>query len=298
MSTPEDIYRVKSFVFTKLKPMGKYLASLDNQFTRQSFQEEILVTKQINKLGITQLESRLEVLTQLAKTLNLSDIVYIDAENWVCSLVLGRLFNLQNFVYFSGKKPSGIVESLLFAVAACQDYTELQNLTRRVRSFRFRLVSGRLLFFQRKEQILVLDYAHEITSLQFLLEDLSFRFPSLYPCLVTRVAPDRRDQYIREYGHEVAKFNQIQKVVIYDKLRAGEITHYSWGERQSGEVSKLFFDSIKESQPNFTVEMSYQSEADTLKSVLETGYPLVVHIYTDIQKVLKLLRNEKFKRIL
>ncbi len=298
LSTQEDIYRAKSFVFTRLKPMGKYIASLDNQFTRQSFQEEVLVTKQISKVGITQLEIQLEVLNQLAKTLNLSDIIYVDSENWVCSLVLGRLFNLQSFVYFSGKRPSGIVESLLFAVAGCMDYTSLQNLKNKVRTFRFRLTSGRLLFFKKGNQTLVLDYAHEIESLRFLLDDLSFRFPGVQPCLVTRVAPDRRDQYIREYGQKVAKLNQIQKLVIYDRLKTGEILHYSWGERQPGEVGKLFFDSIKELQPNFTVEMSYQSEVDTLKSVLDTDYPLVVHIYTDIQKVLKLIRNEKFKRIL
>jgi len=152
----------------------------------------------------------------------LSDIFYLNEDNWVCSLTLGNLFKLTKFAYFLGQKPSGIIESLLFAVAACTDYVGLPDLTSRVRTFRFRLASGRLLGFQKDNQILILDYAHEIESLNFLLNDFSYKFPNVRPWLITRVAPDRRDQYIQEYGQNIAKLNQIQKLIVYDKLTSKE----------------------------------------------------------------------------
>jgi len=182
--------------------MGKYIASLDNSFTYQSLQESVLLNKQAVKIGISQLENQPDKLAQLAETLNLSDIFYLDEDNWVCSLTLGRLFKLTKFAYFFGQKPSGIIESLLLAVAAACDYVSLPNLTNRVRTFRFRLASGRLLGFQKDNQILILDYAHEIQSLNFLLNDFSYKFPNVRPWLITRVAPDRRDQYIQDVWTE------------------------------------------------------------------------------------------------
>ena len=299
LCSQQDIYQAKSFVFTKLKPMGKYIASLDNSFTYQSLREPVLLNKQAIKVGISQLKNQPDKLAQLAETLNLSDIFYLNEDNWVCSLTLGNLFKLTKFAYFFGQKPSGIVESLLFAVAACTDYVGLPDLTSRVRTFRFRLASGRLLGFQKDNQILILDYAHEIQSLNFLLNDFSYKFPNVRPWLITRVAPDRRDQYIQEYGQNIAKLNQIQKLIVYDKLTSkGTSCQYAWGERHPNETGQLLFDSIKQLNPNFLVEFSQNSEVDTLQAALASGYPLIIHIYSDIQQVLKFIRQAGFRRIL
>lgn len=46
------------------------------------------------------------------------------------------------------------------------------------------------------------------------------------------------------------------------------------------------------------VEFSQNSEIDTLQAALASGYPLIIHIYSDIQQVLKFIRQAGFRRIL
>ena len=88
-------------------------------------------------------------------------------------------------------------------------------------------------------------------------------------------------------------------MIVYDKLTSRGISYqYSWGERHPNETGQLFFNSIKQSNPNFVVEFSQNSEVDTLQAALASGYPLIIHIYSDIQQVLKFIRQAGFRRIL
>jgi len=101
------------------------------------------------------------------------------------------------------------------------------------------------------------------------------------------------------YGQSIAKLNQIQKLIVYNKLTSKGISRqYAWGERHPNETGQLLFDSIKQPNPNFVVEFSQNSEVDTLQAALASGCPLIIHIYSDIQQVLKFIRQAGFRRIL
>ncbi len=292
----EDIYKMKSFIFEKLKPAGTYIASLDNDYTLKSFSEKTVKDKNLYKIGITQIINDTNHLKLTQTRLDLQDIVYIKNEQ-IWSLKLGLISRLSNFRYYFGKTDSGIIQSLMCAIAACMEYVEAKNLKKRIKSFKFKITNGRFIVFQKNDQIIVVDYAHEIESLRMLIESVSYKFKSK-PSVITRVAPDRTDQFIKEFAINLSKLKNVKKLIIYDKVKFGTIKNYSWGQRKHGDSATMLYSEIQKHQPKFDLQLSLQSEANILKQTISQGHKLIIHIYNDIKSVIKILRQEDFRRIL
>ncbi len=292
----EDIYKMKSFIFEKLKSAGIYIASLDNDYTLKSFSEKTVKDKNLYKIGITQIISNTDDLKLIQAKLDLQDIIYIRSEQ-ILSLRLGLICKLSNFRYYFGRTDGGIIQSLMCAIAACMEYVELKNLKKRIKSFKFKITSGRFIVYQKNDQIVIVDYAHEIQSLRLLIESVNYKFKSK-PSVITRVAPDRKDQFIKEFAADLSKLDNIKKLIIYDKIALGVIKNYSWGQRKHGDSATILYDQLQRSRPGFNLQLSWQSEIDTLKSTIAQGEKLIIHIYSDIKNLIKTLKQEGFRRIL
>jgi len=289
-----DIYHKKSFVYTKLKPGGKFIASLDNEYSLKSFSEPELLEKKATLIGVSS-KCNLSELEKIKEEVKLNDILFIK-EDRIWSLNEGELFDLKYYPYYLDGRMETMSINLLFAFAATQTLLSRDEMARAASNYMLPETYGRLLFYQKGDQHIMIDYAHEPFSLHK-LADFAQDYFKEKPLIVTRIAPDRNDEAISDFAKSFARIESISELIIYDKIDGTGKKTYEGRKirREAGESSQKLFDQLEKLPKKFKVTRIVNEE-EALQAALASGNKVVLHIFSDLSLVLKLIKSKGYER--
>jgi len=289
----DDIYIWKSFIFQKLNNNGTLITSLDNDLTIKALLEPELEKKKITRIGITTKISDHTELLNLKQKYKLKDIVYISNDS-LRSLSSSLNYDANEFVYYFNGHNSVMTENLAFVLAYfLNEFPDnLPKIYQELSKFKFPASYGRFSIFTKGDQRIIVDSAHEQKSITNLIKFVNEQY-SKQPHLVIRIAPNRTNEYIKDYVKIISELD-VSGITVYDTIDGVHKKHFHRGPytREVGETAKLAFDQLKKTKdPKLIIY-----EADALRSAINTGYKLIVHIVKYSDDILKSLKKEGFKQ--
>lgn len=279
----QDLYQMKSFIFNNLVKNGYYIANLDNDLSRRSLDEQVLLDKEIHKIAFTSVLMTHKRAKNLATKLQLADLLYT-LEDGVYSLRQGLVYNLSEFPYLQVFQNNQALKANLLAFWAISlIFFKKELISEALKSFRFPFEFGRMMLFENKakNQKVVVDYAHEPVSLQLMLKNLNDVYGEK-PYLITRVATHRTNASIAKLSSAIAKLN-LEGLTIYDLMstRNCELMNFSEFERCKGDVAQLMNDQLQKKEKSFAHKVVFK-EVDALQEALDSGKKLILHIRGEI----------------
>lgn len=301
VETRKDLYEMKSFIFRDLAKKGHYVANLDNDLSKKSLNEPILLEKEIQVIAFTTKKTSHKQAEKIKEKFALKDVFYTK-EDEVYSLRKGLIYNFNDFPYLKFfAHHQALKENLLAVLAIGLLYFDKEFLKQALAKFRFPFEFGRMMLFEDEvtKQKIVVDYAHEPESLKRMVKNLT----SVYQCqpyLIGRAATLLTNARIEKLSSAIAKL-KISGLTIYDMMSSRvvikqEISSGTF-KRHPGEVAELVYKQVAKKQPNFAYQV-VPKEIDALKQSLESGNRVTLHIYGDIKQLKIFIKEKKLKRIL
>jgi hypothetical protein len=116
--------------------------------------------------------------------------------------------------------------------------------------------------------------------------------------LVTRVAPDRSDEFIKKFGVDLSHLD-LSALFIFDIIDGKQRKLYrerSGKVRRPGETAELLATAAKQERPKFPI-YQFIDEKQALDQALKQ-YPVVLHIRKDLNKVEAIIKKYQLKQIL
>ncbi len=295
IKSQDDIYLLKSFIFREIKPGGIFVVNLDQEYGLRAVSEAQQLNKQIKIKGFT-LQGK-EKAQQMYDELDLSDVYFSD-QGQATSIRLGPMFDMNNFPYYFGDGyPKFIVQNLLTVFASLDELFLSEDIGKSLTTFKFPESYGRLQFYESDEKALVIDFAHEIESLVQMIELIKHRYDRKIT-LVTRVAPDRSDEFLKQFAKDLAKL-PIDRLVFYDKIDGQSRKTYrsaSGKVLQPGDIMKYLKKQVLAQNVSFEVE-GFIGERDALMDALDSG-DAVLHIVNDAERIKGIVQKLGMKRVL
>lgn len=299
MHNRQDLYQMKSFIFNGLVKNGYYIANLDNDLSRRSLSEQVLLDKEIHKIAFINAPMTHKRAKNLANKLLLTDLLYT-LEDRVYSLRKGLVYDFTEFPYLQVFQHNQALKANLLAVWSISLlFFKKELINEALKSFRFPFEFGRMMLFenQTKTQRVVVDYAHEPASLQLILKNLSHVYGEK-PYLITRVATHRTNASIAKLSSAIAKFN-LEGLTIYDLMstRDCELMNFSEFKRRKGEVAQLMSYQLQKKDTSFSHQVIFK-EVDALKEALDSGKKLILHIRGEIDPLGIFIDKYGLRRVL
>lgn len=300
VDTRKELYEMKSFIFRNLAKKGHYVANLDNDLSKKSLSEPVLLEKEIQSIAFTTKKTSHKQAEKIKEKFALKDVFYTKDDD-VYSLKRGLVYNFNDFPYLKFfAHHQALKENLLVVLAIGLLYFDKEFLKQALAKFRFPFEFGRMMLFEDEstKQKIVVDYAHEPESLKRMVKNLT----NVYQCqpyLISRAATHRTNASIDKLSSAMAKLN-IAGLTIYDMMSSKAVVkEMSFGtfNRRIGEVAELVYKQVAKKQPNFAYQV-VPKEIDALKQSLESGNRVTLHIYGDIKQLKNFIKEKKLKRIL
>lgn len=292
------LYQMKSFIFNNLAKNGHYIANLDNDLSRKSLSEQVLVDKKIHKIAFTSKLITHQKAEKLAKDLDLANLFYI-LENEIFSLKDGAVYKLKDFRYLEVFPDNLALKGNLLAVLAISSlFFDYKLIKKALNIFQFPFEFGRMMLFENKttHQKVIIDYAHESESLKLMVNNLRNAYQQ-QPYLITRSAAHKNSSIIK-LTNTIAKLD-LAGLTIYD-IMTGEhqqMMNFATYERKAGEVTQLMSNQLQKKHPSFSYKVILQ-ELDALKEALDSGQLLILHIHRDMGSLKTFVKDNHLDRIL
>lgn len=296
----KELYEMKSFIFRSLAKRGHYVANLDNDLSKKSLSEPVLLEKEIRAIAFTTKKISHKQAEKIKEKFALKDVFYTKDDD-VYSLKRGLVYNFNDFPYLKFfAHHQALKENLMVVLAIGLLYFDKKFLKQALAKFRFPFEFGRMMLFEDEtsKQKIVVDYAHEPESLKRMVKNLA----NVYQCqpyLISRAATHRTNASIDKLSSAMAKLN-IAGLTIYDMMSSKTVVkEMSFGtfNRRIGEVAELVYKQVAKKQPKFAYQV-VPKEIDALKQSLESGNRVTLHIYGDIKQLKAFIKEKKLKRIL
>ncbi|MBD3250598.1 MAG: hypothetical protein GF381_03460 [Candidatus Pacebacteria bacterium] len=291
----DDIYQLKSFIFKEIRPGGLFVTNADQDLCLRAIQEaQTLNSDLIIKAFTRQGKDHAKL---MAKRYSLADVYYFE-DKVIHSLNEGQLYDISTFPYFfEAMGAHFIAENIMAVMAALSVVIPLDRIAKRLNNFRFPFEYGRLQFYHSQEKRLVVDFAHEIESLTQMIDLIKNQFKAK-PAVVTRIAPDRSDDFIQAFAQDLAKLD-IQALYVFDIIdgKKRKIFRSRTGQiRQPGDTVELIASTLAQSNPSFPV-YQFIDEARALDAALDRE-KLILHIKKDLSKIAALAKQHNLERYL
>lgn len=274
----DDIYLLKSFIFREIKPGGVFVVNLDQEYGLRAVSQTQQLNKQIKIKGFT-LQGK-DKAQKMYDDLDLFDVYFAD-HDFASSIRHGSIFDMNNFPYYFGDgHPKFIVQNLLTVLASLDELFTSEDIGKSLTTFKFPESYGRLQFYESDEKALVIDYAHEIESLMQMIELIKHRYKAKIT-LVTRVSPDRSDEFLKQFAKDLTML-EIDRLVFYDKIDGQKRKSFrsnSGKVLQPGDIMNFMINQVSALGADFEVTGQIV-EKDALASALESG-EVVLHIVND-----------------
>ncbi len=163
------------------------------------------------------------------------------------------------------------------------------KLKRYINSYKIPSYYGRALHFNYNKRDIIIDYAHEIESLKYLINVFKGRKITV----VTRLAYDRNDEYVHMFSKKLAKLN-ISKLIIFDKVDGIKMLKYVGRRisRKMGETATLLKKELDTLKPTYPYKIILNEEQALKKAINESKKnEVIIHIQSDTHGILKMLKN-------
>ncbi len=292
-----DIYERKSFVFKQLAINGSYIAFLDNPYTLRSLTESIIKEKNINAYGVS-ISKSIEELKTFSVELGLKDIFFFNrGTSTIDSLENGMIYDLNSFKYFQNGDNEAMITNAALSIAYALLYLPKDKVIDALNSYLIPEEYGRFLVFKKDDRTVTIDYAHEPQSLKLLIEQTT-KLTGNKPYLLTRLASDRNNQFIKEYAQEISQLN-IAGLTIFDKIDGINSKVYIGRKirREIGESSQILFDELSSLDRVSYPFKRIVNEIDALEDSLSNNKDIVI-IYSNLPSLLENLKSKGFERAL
>lgn len=299
MHNRQDLYQMKSFIFNGLAKNGHYVANLDNDLSRRSLSEKVLLDKEIHKIAFTNAPLTHKRAQNLATKLLLTDLLYT-LEDRVYSLRKGLVYSFSDFPYLQVFQNNQALKANLLAFWAISlIFFKKELISEALKSFRFPFEFGRMMLFENKAktQRVIVDYAHEPASLQLMLKNLNHVY-GVKPYLITRVATHRTNASITKLSSAIAKFD-LEGLTIYDLMstRNCELMNFSEFKRRKGDVAQLMSHQLQKKETLFPHQVIFK-EVDALKEALDSDKKLILHIRGEVVPLGVFIKKYGLRRVL
>lgn len=294
LKSEDDIYEKKSFVFKNIKKNGVYISFLDNEYTKKSFLEPILKENGITSYGVT-LSSDLDNLKLLKEENNLKDIYYYSSGQ-IHSINDGAIYDLKGFRYFQNGNNISMIINAMFTIAYGLIVTTKEIVTAALDSYLIPEEYGRFLVFKKGEKEVTIDYAHEPNSLKLLVDEVK-NMTNRDVYLVTRIASDRNNEFIKDFAQNIKDLS-IKGMTIFDKIDGVNSRIYVGRriKREIGESATILNSEILNVGVTYTHKIIL-NELEALKDALK-NWDNIILIYSTLDPILDYLKAEGFKRVL
>lgn len=294
----QDLYKMKSFIFLNLSKNGYYVANLDNDLSRASLDEKILLEKNIHKIAFTKKKITHEKAKSIAASFDLSDLLYL-IDGQVFSLKKGLICQLEDFVYLKTFfNHQALIANLLAFLAIGLVFFKKDLILSALEGFRYPFEFGRMMIFEDQitKQKIIVDFAHERVSLQLMLKNIQINYKKL-PYLITRVPSSKTNSLINSFARMVAKFN-LSGLTIYDTMgQKNQTIDFGSFQRYAGEVAGLIDKQLKKIKTNFPHKVVVE-ELAALENSWSEGHPLILHIHSDIEQLKTFVEKHSLVRVL
>jgi cyanophycin synthetase len=295
IKSQDDIYLLKSFIFREIKPGGIFVVNLDQDYGLKAVSETQKLNKQIKIKGFT-LQGK-DKAQELYDNLDLFDVYFAD-QGQAMSIKKGLIFDMNKFPYYFGDGyPKFIVQNLLIVFASLDELFTVEDVGESLETFKFPESYGRLQFYQSDKKVLVIDYAHEIESLAQMIELIKHRYKRKIT-LVTRVAPDRSEKFLKQFAKDLATL-PIDRLVFYDKIDGKKRKTYrsSAGKvLKPGDIMNFLLDQVLAQGADFKVDGQI-AERDALINAVNSG-EVVLHIVNDVKGIKDSVQELGMRRVL
>jgi UDP-N-acetylmuramyl tripeptide synthase len=294
-----DIYERKSFVFNKIKNGGIYVVNLDNTYTLRSVEEKVIKARNLRLIGVTSQSSDALSLAKVRQVRGLDDIIYLKGAR-IYSLKFNEVYNLEGYKYYFNGMNVVMINNAMFAIAYLLNFLSKQEISTALNSFILAEKYGRFLGFKNlnSNQIVVVDYAHEPESLRYTTDFLR-NYTGINPYVVTRVASDRNNDFLDEYGMKVSQYKNIGGITVFDKIDGVKTDIYVGREitRQKGESSNIFNKALDKYKVKFDHKIILNEQEALLDAISNADNKVVVIIYDDLESTINVLKQKNFERI-
>lgn len=300
VNTRKEIYEMKSFIFQNLAKNGHYVANLDNDLSRKSLSETVLVEKKIKTTAFTIKDMNKKQAQKLKERFALQDVLYASGDD-IFSLKKGLIYGFNDFPYLKFfPHNQALKENLMAVLAIGLIFFDKTFLKKALQKFRFPFEFGRMMLFENEvtKQKLIIDYAHEPESLRRMVKNLTDTY-HCKPYLISRAASHRTDASIDKLSTAISKLN-IAGLTIYDLMSGRSVSkemNFGSFTRCVGEVANLVYKQIEKKQVNFSYKIIHE-ELDALKQSLQDDQQVILHIYGDIKQLKVFVKENKLTRIL
>ncbi len=286
-----DLLERKSFVLSQTKEDGFFVFNADDKLIH-----DLVIKNSRRKLTfvpVTKERRRIQDFIQKFSCLKTFGLMKEDSlEIWSNE---GKVVVSRRILpYTYGGRYEPMLYNYLFAIVATsfllEKLPDQSFLIDKLRKCRMPARYGRYLKYKVDGKSLILDYAHDIGSLRFLIS----MFPHQQTTLVTRVASNRTDRFILNFAKSLSRLN-VRRLVIYDKVDGtqGKKKYVGYSvTREVGESSSLLVNEILKHRPSFKLKRILNEQealGDALRNA-EKG-EVVIHIQNDIKKDLALLKD-------
>lgn len=290
LKSEQDLYKKKSFIFRQLKDGGNFISYLDHEFGVKALRECKQENRKIKRTGFTSKSIGAEY-----DRLQLDEIIYVQ-NGQLFSQNSGKILDLSTYKYWYGEANDPMVINLGLSAAALLQFVSAELLATAVGQYQLPENYGRMLSYEGNGKIVIIDYAHEPSSLRILAENLNKRY-QIQPYLITRIAPDRNDAAIKDYAKELGKLKQISGMTVYDKIDDEYRKEYTGRKisRQAGESSRKLYNALRGNIPKYTVKRIVK-EIEALADALNSGNDLIVLIASNLEVALNYLKENGYER--
>ena len=289
----KDLALLKSFVYREIKEGGVYVTNVDNDLCLKTIDLPELEKKNIRKVGVS------------------NKIVESEAYDVIKSHSLNSLIVLldDSLVQFPEKKilfshPLLTTDQTFAANISCcfaslihDKKVDLSVIDKKLQNFTFPDKHGRNLIFSKGQEKVYVDFAHEITSQQQLIERVS-RECGQKPYLITRLSPEYSDSYLRKYAQELSS-TPIKGVIVFDKIDGVKRELFRNRKdkvRVAGETAKIIRDELIANNSSINVDLT-SSESLALMHALNKKLHPLIHIYDNLDETLELIKQRGFVRV-
>ncbi len=292
-----DMYNKKSFIFREIATNGYYFANLDNKFTKKSFLEDVLSVNNISKIGITQhLEEN--KIQKVLKKYKLKNIYFLKNTKIIDYLGQREILDTSSFPYYKFFKSPFIIENLLFLAAYVNeiDPVNVKHLGKFLSKYSFPDNYGRLQIFRKAKQYVIIDFAHDISSLTFLTNSLFEHFKKditlIFRFLELWLQPNNQIDFSNFLNEQTF----IKNLVLYNKNEhLGKSFYTKLGKIKT--LSEVNDQVVKHLNTSKKI-VNQGKEIDALEYAL-TLTDVVVHIHNnDPDFVARFLVNKDFEKII
>ncbi len=297
LQTQADLAKAKRFIFNRIDVGGTVIFNADDKYVCSQIKAVPKFRKPVHFLPVGFDFKYFDTKKHLEKG---GELVTVE-NNWIVvknKKKTNQIIKVNDIVWtFNGAfQPS--VFNLMFIVAGLYIHNDKKVTAKNIKylkKYRFDKFGGRLTLLENKQGVKILvDYAHEKFSLAEVAR-LGKNISQGKVWGVVRLAPDRQDEIIYETGKYIA--NKFDNLIVYDKIDGMVRKQYkgrkSFFNRKVGEVSKIFYQGIKDNKKKGKV-LRIIREDQAIKKSAELAQPgdlVIVICGDDHHRTIKLIQK-------